>query len=135
MANNSGSIGFFAAEVLDKTAHRYPQKRAIVTKDEELTFADLNQRVHRLAPSLPLVMLIEKAHHWPMLRRLVQPDWIIGPGIGELRDHPGLGRHLEGWRVHVWTVNTDEDLALCQDLGVEAVITDRPAYMLERLGR
>ena len=93
------------------------------------------QRVHRLAPSLPLVMLIEKAHHWPMLRRLVQPDWIIGPGIGELRDHPGLGRHLEGWRVHVWTVNTDEDLALCQDLGVEAVITDRPAYMLERLGR
>ena len=93
------------------------------------------QRVHRLAPNLPLVMLIEKAHHWPMLRRLVQPDWIIGPGIGELRDHPGLGRHLEGWRVHVWTVNTDEDLALCQDLGVEAVITDRPAYMLERLGR
>lgn len=52
MANNSGSIGFFAAEVLDKTAHRYPQKRAIVTKDEELTFADLNQRVHRLAAHL-----------------------------------------------------------------------------------
>ena len=93
------------------------------------------QRVHRLAPGLPLVVLVEKAHHWPMLRRLVQPDWIIGPGIKELRDHPGLGRHLGGRRVHVWTVNTDEDLALCQDLGVEAVITDRPAYMLERLGR
>jgi long-chain acyl-CoA synthetase len=52
MANDSGSIGFFAAEVLDKTAHRYPQKRAIVTKDEELTFADLNQWVHRLAAHL-----------------------------------------------------------------------------------
>ncbi|RYP88704.1 glycerophosphodiester phosphodiesterase [Nocardioides guangzhouensis] len=93
------------------------------------------QRVHRLAPEVPLVMLVEKAHHWPMLRRLVQPDWIIGPGIKELRDHPGLGRHLAGRRIHVWTVNTDEDLKLCQDLGVEAVITDRPAYMLEQLGR
>ena len=52
MANDSDSIGFFAAEVLEKTAHRYPQKRAIVTKDEELTFADLNQRVQRLAAHL-----------------------------------------------------------------------------------
>ncbi len=93
------------------------------------------QRVSRLAPAVPLVMLIDKAHHWPMLRRMVEPDWIIGPGIGELREHPGLGRHLNGRRVHVWTVNSDADLELCQELGVEAVITDRPAYMLERLGR
>jgi glycerophosphoryl diester phosphodiesterase len=93
------------------------------------------QRVSRLAPAVPLVMLIDKAHHWPMLRRMVEPDWIIGPGIGELREHPGLGRHLVGRRVHVWTVNSDADLELCQELGVEAVITDRPAYMLERLGR
>jgi glycerophosphoryl diester phosphodiesterase len=93
------------------------------------------QRVSRLAPAVPLVMLIDKAHHWPMLRRMVEPDWIIGPGIGELREHPGLGRHLTGRRVHVWTVNSDADLQLCQELGVEAVITDRPAHVLECLGR
>ena len=52
MANDSGSVGFFAAEVLEKTAHRQPQKTAIITKDEELTFADLNQRVHGLAANL-----------------------------------------------------------------------------------
>ena len=52
MANDSGSVGFFAAEVLEKTAHRHPQKTAIITKDEELTFADLNQRVHGLAANL-----------------------------------------------------------------------------------
>ena len=52
MANDSGSIGFFAAEVLEKAANRHPQKTAIITKDEELTFADLNQRVHRLAANL-----------------------------------------------------------------------------------
>ncbi|HEY7320638.1 MAG TPA: AMP-binding protein [Candidatus Binatia bacterium] len=52
MANDSGSVGFFAAEILEKTAHRYPQKKAIITKDEELTFADLNERVHGLATNL-----------------------------------------------------------------------------------
>jgi len=93
------------------------------------------QRISRLAPELELVMLIEKAHHWPMLRRMVAPGWIIGPGIKELRDHPGLGRHLNGRRVFVWTVNSQADLELCQGLGVEAVITDRPAYVLGRLGR
>ena len=93
-------------------------------------------RVRRLAPGLDVVMLVEKAHHWPVLRPLVGDDWIIGPGIKELRDHPGLGRHLvkEGREIHVWTVNTAEDLELCLDLGVTAVISDRPGYMLELLG-
>jgi len=94
------------------------------------------QRVSRLAPDLECVMLVEKARHWAMLKRLVEPEWIIGPGIEELMDHPGLGRRLRkaGKRVHVWTVNTDQQLQTCLDLGVEAIITDRPAYMLERLG-
>ncbi|WP_067430468.1 glycerophosphodiester phosphodiesterase family protein [Nocardioides jensenii] len=93
------------------------------------------QRVERLAPVLPIVMLVDRAHHWPMLRRVVSKEWIIGPGIGELTDHPGLGRRLReaGRRIHVWTVNTDEQLELCRRLGVEAIITDRPAYMLERV--
>ena len=93
-------------------------------------------RVRRLAPELDVVMLVEKAHHWPLLRPVVGDDWIIGPGIKELREHPGLGRHLvkEGREIHVWTVNTAEDLDLCLDLGVTAVISDRPGYMLELLG-
>jgi glycerophosphoryl diester phosphodiesterase len=94
------------------------------------------QRAQRLAPELDYVMLIEKAHHWPMLRRVAEPDWIMGPGIDELIDHPKLGKRIRkaGRRMHVWTVNTDEQLQTCLDLGVEAVITDRPAYMLGRLG-
>jgi glycerophosphoryl diester phosphodiesterase len=35
----------------------------------------------------------------------------------------------------VWTVNTDAQLALCESLGVETIISDRPAYMLERVRR
>jgi len=52
MANDSSSVGFFAAEVLDQTTLRQPQKTAIVAKDEELSFAALNQRVHALAAHL-----------------------------------------------------------------------------------
>jgi len=93
-------------------------------------------RVRRLAPDLQVVMLVDKAHHWPVLRPMVADDWIIGPGVEELRDHPGLGRHLvkAGREIHVWTVNTAEDLEICLDLGVSAVISDRPKYMLELLG-
>ncbi len=94
------------------------------------------QRVKRLAPSVPVVQLVDKAHHWPMLRPLVGRDWIIGPGIVELRDHPGLGKHLRlaDREIHAWTVNTQADLELCLDLGVTAVISDKPAYMFELLG-
>ena len=92
-------------------------------------------RVRRLAPDLEVVMLVDKAHHWPVLRPVVGLDWAIGPGIDELRLHPGLGRHLvkAGREIHVWTVNTAEDLEICLDLGVSAVISDRPAHMLELL--
>ncbi|MCF6378346.1 glycerophosphodiester phosphodiesterase [Nocardioides KLBMP 9356] len=94
-------------------------------------------RIRRLAPELQVVMLVDKAHHWPVLRPMVADDWIIGPGVEELRDHPGLGRHLvkAGREIHVWTVNTADDLDVCLDLGVSAVISDRPKYMLELLGQ
>ncbi len=90
------------------------------------------QRASRMAPELEYVMLVEKARHWPMLKRIVEPEWILGPGIDQLTKHPGLGRRLResGRRIHVWTVNTDAQLQTCLDLGVEAVITDRPAYLL-----
>jgi len=52
MANHTGSVGFFAAEVLQATAQRQPQKTAIIAKEEELTFAALNQRVQALAGHL-----------------------------------------------------------------------------------
>ncbi len=93
------------------------------------------QRVQRAAPGVPLVMLIEKAHHWPMLKAVLGDDWIVGPGIKELEEHPKFARRIarSGRDIHVWTVNTEAELALCQELGVKAVITDRPAYLLELL--
>ena len=93
------------------------------------------QRVERLAPDVPLVQLVDKAQVWPMLRRAIGKDWLVGPGIDELREHPKLGARIArtGHDIHVWTVNTPEDLQICLDLGVKAVITDRPKYILELL--
>ena len=46
----------------------------------------------------------------------------------------GASMLASGRDLHVWTVNTPDDLQLCLDLGVKAVITDRPAYVLDLLG-
>ena len=95
------------------------------------------QRVQRHAPGLPVVMLLDKASYWPVLKPVVGDDWILGPGIALLTKHPRLARALAatGHDLHVWTVNTEEQLALCRGLGVRAVITDRPAEMLRWVGR
>jgi len=52
MANDPDSLGFFAAVALDNMARRQPHKTAVVSKDEEITFAELNRRVHALAAQL-----------------------------------------------------------------------------------
>ncbi len=94
------------------------------------------QRVQRLAPEVPVVMLVERARHWPLVRQVLEPGWVLGPGIEELTAHPGFVRRLAQTdrEIHVWTVNTDAQLELCRDLGVSAIITDRPAYMLGKVG-
>ena len=93
------------------------------------------QRVERLAPEVQLVQLFDKPNHWPMLRRVVGRDWIMGPGIKMLRQHPRLRDSLarSGRDIHVWTVNKEKDLDLCLDLGVKAVISDKPRFMLDLL--
>jgi long-chain acyl-CoA synthetase len=52
MANDTASVGFYAAELLDTMAERQPDKTALIAKEEQLTFAALNQRVHALASHL-----------------------------------------------------------------------------------
>jgi long-chain acyl-CoA synthetase len=52
MAEHTGRVGFFAAAMLERAAQSHPQKTAIIGKEEELTFATLNARVHGLASHL-----------------------------------------------------------------------------------
>ncbi len=92
-------------------------------------------RVKRLAPELEVVLLIERPYSWPVINNLVGEGWIAGPGIALLQDNPKQARRLarSGRRIHVWTVNTEEEIELCLELGVEAVITDKPSMALRHL--
>lgn len=93
-------------------------------------------RMERLTPELTFVQLLDHNRNWQWLRPIVRPHWIIGPGIKTMRKHPLLAEkvRLTGHDLHVWTVNTEEDLEVCIDAGVKAVISDRPAMMLDLLG-
>ena len=94
-------------------------------------------RVRRRAPHLDVVQLVDRLYAWQVTKNLVEDDWIIGPGIDLLRENPRFRQRLatSGRRIHVWTVNTPEDLDLCLELGVEAVITDTPGHALRHLSR
>ncbi|MFD8635787.1 MULTISPECIES: glycerophosphodiester phosphodiesterase [unclassified Streptomyces] len=88
-------------------------------------------RMHRLAPGLPAVYLIERAV------RPVRPPFAThaGPGIDLVRRDPGLVGRLKakGLRVRVWTVDEAEDVELCVRLGVDTIITNRPAEVRKLL--
>ena len=64
------------------------------------------------------------------------PTDLIAVNIEIIRsDHSFvLNQMRKGKQVIVWTVNDENDLKLCQDLGVKAVITDYPARVRKILG-
>jgi glycerophosphoryl diester phosphodiesterase len=94
-------------------------------------------RVRTASPTLPTVYLIQFLS--PRLRdgRLPAGVRIAGPSLRIVRGHPAYIERLKqtGHRIHVWTVNEPEDVALCADLGVDAIITNRPRDVLRQLGR
>jgi len=92
------------------------------------------RRVQLMAPELPTVQLLRRV---PARGVALQPSTAIGPGVATLRRFPQLVQraHARGAEVHVWVVNEPDDIRFVLDLGVDAVITDRPGTVLERLGR
>ena len=87
------------------------------------------RRVREWAPRVPTVFLMERVPLRYRDGRLPLGSRIAGPKIDIIRAHPSyVSRlHANGHAVHVWVVNEPEDLRLCHDLGVDAIITDRPA--------
>ncbi|MER6564733.1 glycerophosphodiester phosphodiesterase [Streptomyces sp. NPDC001093] len=94
-------------------------------------------RVRAAAPTLPTVYLVQFLT--PRLRdgRLPAGVRIAGPSIRIVRSNPAYVERLQraGHQVHVWTVNEPEDVDLCVELGIDAIITNRPHAVLRQLGR
>jgi glycerophosphoryl diester phosphodiesterase len=96
------------------------------------------RRIRQLAPSVPLVLLMDE--RWiPLRRDGLLPSGVRtgGPGIRLLRSEPDYVQraHQAGNGVFCWTVDDPQDVELVRQLGVDAIITNRPAAVLEQLQR
>lgn len=60
---------------------------------------------------------------------------MAGPGIDYVRERPHTVRRWldSGRRFRVWTVDTEEDVALCRDLGIQEITSNVPAQVLDQL--
>jgi len=127
--------GGYTEKVLVQTLQRY----GLIPADGEesrvrvMSFSSMAmRRIRELSPTLPTVYLMDRL---PLLLRSGSLPFgaaIAGPAIELLRrDADATARFLDvGHPVHVWTVDTHEDLQLCMDQSVAAVITNRPGEVV-----
>jgi glycerophosphoryl diester phosphodiesterase len=91
------------------------------------------ERVKQLDKSIALTYLIREAT--PRLSVRYTSAHSIGPGIAQLRKKPALAQQIKsaGKKLNVWTVDEPSDIILCRHLGVDNLITNRPAFAREVL--
>jgi glycerophosphoryl diester phosphodiesterase len=94
------------------------------------------RRIRRLAPAIPTVYLLEVVPPGVSGGRLPFGARIAGPRARLLRSRPGLipAFQAAGHQTYVWTVNTESDLELALHQGADGIISDRPRFVLDRLG-
>jgi glycerophosphoryl diester phosphodiesterase len=133
----AGQVERRLVELLDRFGWAHPRLGA-TSPVRVMSFASLSlRRMRNLAPSIPTVLLLDRV---PLRLRdgsLPAGVAVAGPRIEVLRAHPRYVQrvHRNGGQVHVWTVDAAADVQLCIDLGVDAIITNRPARVLSALGR
>ena len=95
------------------------------------------QRMHKLAPHLPLVYLVDAtmpALTWDGI--LPKGVHAVGLDVRMLRKPKAIKAfQRRGHQVYVWTVDDDDDVDRCLELGVDVIITNRPGHVLHRVGR
>ncbi len=91
------------------------------------------QRMARLAPDLDRVQLVELPTTLRFADVLPANVHIVGPRVAVLRRLPSFVRRQHGFgrEVHVWTVDDPADVRMCLELGVDAIITNRPGMVRE----
>lgn len=92
------------------------------------------QRMRQLCPDVPAVLLVEESV--PLRFRdgsLPRGVHTVGLDIKIVRRWPRtvLRQQRHGHEVYVWTVDDPADVQLCLDLGVDAIISNHPAAVLD----
>lgn len=91
------------------------------------------RRMRDLAPGVPTVYLMDKVPKLLRSGHLPFASHIAGPSVDIVRQDPAaVGSWLAaGNEVHAWTVDSAEDVAMCMSSGISAMITSRPAEVME----
>ena len=86
------------------------------------------EKLGRIDPEISRTYLLS-AHSLWMQARYSSADY-LGPGIDRIRRDPAIVEkiHNYGKKVAVWTVDDGTDVEMCRDLGVDILITNKPAH-------
>ena len=86
------------------------------------------EKLGRIDPEISRTYLLS-AHSLWMQARYSSADY-LGPGIDRIRRDPTIVEkiHNHGKKVAVWTVDDGTDVEMCRDLGVDILITNKPAH-------
>jgi glycerophosphoryl diester phosphodiesterase len=92
------------------------------------------EKVKRLDRTVSTTFLMHKQTPW--FQAKLSSAKTIGPGINELREEPIRAERIKstGRSLNVWTVDEDADIKLCEKLGVDILITNKPSHAREVLG-
>lgn len=91
------------------------------------------EKMRRIDSTITTTFLLHKWTPWRLAK--LSSAKAIGPGIEQLRAEPNLAQKVKdlGRSLNVWTVDHPSDIALCQKLGVDILITNKPAQAREAL--
>ena len=91
------------------------------------------EHIKRLDSKIETTYLLHD--HTPWISARYSSAQSLGPGISLLRKDPALAKRIKssGRKLNVWTVNDPADIRLCNELGVDNLITNRPGFVRELL--
>lgn len=125
LTNYSSRNDDLVEKVVQVVKRQNMQKRVLFS-----SFLPKNLKIARqLLPETPVAILCLPGLGGVVTRsfllRSTSPD-IIHPYLSDVNQGFVNREHKFGRRVHVWTVNSDEDLARMLSLGVDGIFTDDP---------
>ena len=92
------------------------------------------EKIKKMDPTIKTVMLLGDITN-KITRRFTSAQ-VIGPSVEMVRKSPELISEIKnsGKELYVWTVDSTEDLQYCASVGVDVVMTNRPAHARSVLG-
>lgn len=91
------------------------------------------EKMRRINSTIATTFLLHERTPWRLAK--LSSAKAIGPGIEQLRAQPILAQKVKdlGRSLNVWTVDHPSEIQLCQKLGVDILITNKPAQAREAL--